>query len=170
MKDKIKILFICHGNICRSPMAEFVLKDMVEKLGIKEQFEIKSAATSTEEIWGPVGNPIYPPAQKELKRRKIGGTSYTNWTTKRAVQVTRQDYNHYDYLLCADSNNIRNTMRITGGDEDGKIQLLLDYAGREGQSIADSWYTGNFERTYEDIVEGCEGFIKFLRDNGKIYY
>lgn len=162
MQNVVKVLFICHGNICRSPMAEFVFKDMVEKRGLKDQFEIKSAATSTEEIWGPVGNPIYPPAQRELKARGIGGTAYTNWKNKRAVQVTRQDYSYYDYLLCADNNNIRNTMRITGGDPDGKIKLLLDYAGREGQSIADPWYTGDFTTTYDDIVEGLEGFLNFL--------
>ena len=165
MQNKVKVLFICHGNICRSPISEFVLKDMVEKRGLKDQFEIRSAATSTEEIWGPVGNPIYPPAQRELTRRSIGGTAYTNWKNKRAVQVTKQDYNYYDYLLCADSNNIRNTMRITGGDPDGKIKLLLDYAGREGQSIADPWYTGDFSTTYDDVVEGCEGFLEFLANN-----
>lgn len=168
MQNKVKVLFICHGNICRSPMAEFVMKDMVEKLGLKDQFEIKSAATSTEEIWGPVGNPIYPPAQKELTRRGIGGTAYTNWKNKHAVQVKKTDYGYYDYLLCADSNNVRNTMRITGGDPDSKIQLLLDYAGRTGQSIADPWYTGNFERTYDDIVDGLNGFLEYLRNNGLI--
>ncbi len=149
-------------------MAEFVFKDMVEKLGIKDQFEIKSAATSTEEIWGPVGNPIYPPAKKELKKRGIGGTPYTNFEGKRAVQVTKKDYNYYDYLLCADSNNLRNTERITGPDFENKIALLLDYSNRPGASIADPWYTGNFERTYEDIVEGLEGFLSYLRENGKI--
>ena len=168
MPDKIKVLMICHGNICRSPMAEFVFKDMVEKRGLKDQFEIKSAATSTEEIWGSVGNPIYPPAQRELKARGIGGTPYTNWKNKRAVQVTKHDYMYYDYLLCADSNNIRNTMRITGGDPDSKIELLLNYAGREGQSIADPWYTGDFSTTYNDIVDGLEGFLKYLATNGAI--
>lgn len=168
MQNVVKVLFICHGNICRSPMAEFIFKDMVEKRGLKDQFEIKSAATSTEEIWGPVGNPIYPPAQRELTRRGIGGTSYTNWKNKRAVQVTKHDYMYYDYLLCADSNNIRNTMRITGGDPDSKIELLLNYAGREGQSIADPWYTGDFSTTYNDIVEGLEGFLKYLATNGAI--
>ncbi len=159
---------VCHGNICRSPIAEFVLKDMVEKRGLKDRFEIKSAATSTEEIWGPVGNPIYPPAQKELKRRGIGGTPYTNWTNKRAVQVTKHDYTYYDYLLCADSNNIRNTVRITGPDQDDKIKLLLDFSNRPGSSIADPWYTGNFTRTYDDVVEGCEGFLYYLEENGML--
>jgi protein-tyrosine phosphatase len=146
-------------------MAEFVLKDMVEKRGIKEDFHIESRATSTEEIWGGKGNPIYPPAQKELRRNNIGNTAYTNFANKRAKQVTKQDYNDYDYLLCADNMNIRNTLKIVGGDSDRKIQLLLDFAineKRHGQSIADPWYTGNFGITYNDIVEGCEGLLDFL--------
>ena len=157
----IKILFICHGNICRSPIAEFVLKDMVEKMGIKDQFEIASAATSTEEIWGDVGNPIYPPAQAELRAHGIGKTPYTNFSGKRARQVTKSDLLHYDYLLCADHMNIRNTLRITGPDKEGKVQLLLDFTNRPG-SIADPWYTNNFDETYRDVVEGCEGFLKHL--------
>ena len=120
----IKILFICHGNICRSPMSEFILKDMVEKRGIKDKFDIASAATSTEEIWNGKGNSIYPPAQAELKKHGIGKTAYTNFSSKRARQVTKQDYNYYDYLLCADSSNIRNTIRITGPDTDNKIKLF----------------------------------------------
>lgn len=143
-------------------MAEFVLKDMVEKLGLCDDFEIRSAATSTEEIWGSQGNPIYQPAKDELKRHGIGKTAYTNFMNKRAVQVTKRDYEYYDYLLCADSMNIRNTKRIVGEDALGKIKLLLDYAGREGESIADPWYTGNFVITYNDIVEGCTGFLKYL--------
>ena len=167
----IKILFICHGNICRSPMAEFILKDMVEKQGIKDQFEIASAATSTEEIWGSVGNPIYPPAQKELRKHGIGTTPYTNFDSKRARQVTRQDYAHYDYILCADAANIRNTTRITGPDTDDKIKLLLDYAAPEsgqGRSIADPWYTGRFDETYEDIITGCTAFLEYLKREGMI--
>ena len=137
MKKKIKVLFICHGNICRSPMSEFVLKDMVEQRGLTEQFEIASAATSTEEIWNGKGNPIYPPAQAELKKHGIGKTAYTNFAGKRARQVTKEDYHHYDYLLCADTNNIRNTERITGADTEGKIHLLLDYADelQEGSQL-----------------------------------
>ena len=144
----IKILFICHGNICRSPMAEFMMKHMVEQRGLKEQFEIASAATSTEECWNGRGNPVYPPARAELKRHGIGNTAYTNFSSKRARQVTQEDYRHYDYLLCTDAMNIRNTLRITGADKDNKIHLLLDYAGRRGQSIADPWYTGDFTQTY----------------------
>lgn len=162
MKDKIKVLFVCHGNICRSPMSEFILKDMVEKRGIKDKFDIASAATSTEEIWNGKGNSIYPPAQAELKKHGIGKTAYTNFSSKRARQVTKQDYNYYDYLLCADSSNIRNTIRITGPDTDNKIKLLLDYTDRKGSSIADPWYSGNFVDTYRDVVEGCEGFLAYL--------
>ncbi len=157
-----RVLFVCHGNICRSPMAEFVFKDMIEKKRLEDCFEVESAATSTEEIWNGKGNPIYPPAKAELRRRGIGNTPYTNFEGKRARQVTRQDYNRFDYLLCADTMNIRNTSRIVGDDTEGKIHLLLDYAGREGQSIADPWYSGNFEKTYDDIVEGLNGFLKSL--------
>ncbi len=158
----IKILFICHGNICRSPMAEFVLKDLVAKRGLSDCFEIASAATSTEEIWGGKGNPVYPPAREELARHGI------DCSGKRAVQVTRRDYDYYDYLLCADSANIRNTIRITGPDRDNKIQLLLDYSSRPGASIADPWYYGNFDETYRDVLEGCEGLLKHLEKTGKI--
>lgn len=165
MPNTIKILFICLGNICRSPMAEFVLKDMVEKRNIKEDFEIASAATSTEEIWSGRGNPIYPPAQATLREHGIGKTAYTNFSNKRARQVTREDYGYYDYILCADRNNVRNTMRITGRDVDDKIKLLLDFATdtrRHGQSIADPWYSGDFGATWNDVNEGCEGFLKYL--------
>ncbi|MCR5692223.1 MAG: low molecular weight phosphotyrosine protein phosphatase [Eubacterium sp.] len=158
----IKILFICHGNICRSPLAEFVLKDLVEQRGLQDQFEIASAATSTEEIWGGRGNPIYPPAQAELRKHGLGKTAYTNFSNKRAVQVTPMDYQHYDYLLCADKANIRNTMRIVGGDEENKIHLLLDYTDRPGASIADPWYTGDFKATWRDVLEGCQGFLDYL--------
>ena len=171
---KIKILFVCHGNICRSPMSEFILKDIVEKRGIKENFEISSAATSTEEIWNGKGNPIYPPAQAELKKHGIGSTSYTDFTGKRARQVKKEDYDYYDYLLCADTNNIRNTFRIVGEDRKNKIHLLMDFAdennwkgsGKEvkvsNRSIADPWYTGNFETTFNDIIRGCYGFLEYI--------
>ena len=149
-------------------MAEFILKDMVEKSGIENQFEIASAATSTEEIWNGKGNPIYPPAQAELIKHNIGNTAYTNFRSKRARQVTREDYAHYDYLLCADSNNIRNTIRITGPDTDDKIKLLLDFTDCPGRSIADPWYSNRFDETYRDIVAGCEAFLKYLETAQKL--
>ena len=156
MKDTIKIQFICHGNICRSPMAEFVLKDMVKKRYIDDQFIISSAATSTEEIWNGVGNPVYPPAKAELAKHGIGCEG------KRAVQVTKADYQKYDYLIVMDANNLRNLRRIIGEDTEGKVSMLLDYAGRPGESIADPWYTGNFTITYDEVVAGCEGLLAHL--------
>ena len=157
----IKVLFICHGNICRSPMAEFMMKDMVEKMGVKDDFLIESAATSTEEIWGGRGNPVYPPAQAELRRHGIGKTPYTDFSAKRAVQVTRADYGKYDYIICAEERNVRNTARITGGDPDGKIMCLLDFSDRP-RNIADPWYTGGFDITYNDIEEGLHAFLRHL--------
>ncbi|MBO4903444.1 MAG: low molecular weight phosphotyrosine protein phosphatase [Lachnospiraceae bacterium] len=157
----IRVLFVCHGNICRSPMAEFMMKDMVEKMGIADDFYIASAATSTEEIWMGHGSPVYPPAQAELKRHGIGKTPYTDFSGKHAVQVTRADYETFDYLLCAESWNIKNTTRITGGDPDGKIKRLLDFSDRP-RDIADPWYTGVFDTTYRDIEEGLKAFLEYL--------
>ena len=137
----IKVLFVCHGNICRSPMAEFIFKEMVKKHGLEDQFLIKSAATSTEEIWNGIGNPVYPPAKKELARHGI------SCDKKRAVQMCRADYEKYEYLIGMDDQNISNMIRIAGGDPG---------------DIADPWYTGEFGRTYEDIVRGCEGLLKHL--------
>lgn len=169
----IRVLFICHGNICRSPMAEFIFKDMVEKAGLIQEFHIESRATSTEEIWGSQGNPMYPPAQAELRKHGIGNTPYTRFTEKRAQQVSKRDYAEYDYLLCADTANIKNTLRIVGPDQEEKIHLLMDFADEKnwkngiinnsGRSIADPWYTGNFVTTYDNIVEGLNGFMKYLR-------
>lgn len=153
----IKVLFVCHGNICRSPMAEYVFKDMVKKEGIAEQFEIASAATSREEIWNGVGNPVYPPAREELARHGISCKG------KRAVQLRKQDYDYYDYLIGMDDWNIRNMMRIVGSDPDKKICKLLDFSG-SGRDISDPWYSGDFVTTYQDIVEGLEAF---LRKTGK---
>ena len=148
-----KILFVCHGNICRSPMAEFIMKNIVKQAGLFGEFEIASAATSTEEIWNGVGNPVYPPAKRELARHGLSCEG------KRAVQVTVRDYHYYDYLIVMDQNNLRNLKRIVGADPDKKISMLLDYAGRPGQSVADPWYTGDFETTYRDVLDGCQGLL-----------
>ena len=151
----IKILFVCHGNICRSPMAEFVMKDLVSKAGLSHEFHIASAATSTEEIWNGVGNPVYPPARKELARHGISCEG------KRAVQLTRADYEKYDYLIGMDSANIRNMLRILGGDPEKKVHKLLTFAGSD-RDIADPWYTGNFSDTYADVEAGCKGLLDSL--------
>lgn len=152
---KIKILFVCHGNICRSPMAEFILKEMVEKRGVADAFYIDSAATSTEEIYHGIGNPVYPPAKAELKKHGISCEG------KRAVQLTKEDYEKYDYLIGMDSYNIKNMLRILGGDKEKKVKRLLDYT-KEPRDISDPWYSGKFDVTYKDIKEGCEAFLEFV--------
>ncbi len=149
----VKILFVCHGNICRSPMAEFMCKDMVSKLGRAEEFEIASAATSTEEI----GNPVHRGAADRLAREGIFAKG------KRARQMTRADYAHYDYLIGMDDWNIRNMVRIAGGDPEHKIYKLLEFAGSK-RDIADPWYTGDFDETYDDISEGLKGMLKRILD------
>ena len=148
----IKILFICHGNICRSPMAEFLLKDIVNKRGLADAFEIASAATSREEI----GNPEHYGTRTKLAQFGISVAG------KHAVQVTKRDYEHYDLLLVMDSNNIRNLRRVLGEDTQNKVHLLLDYTERKGESIADPWYTGDFDVTYNDIMEGLAGLLEQL--------
>lgn len=153
----IKILFVCHGNICRSPMAEFVFKDMVKKRGLEKQFVIASAATSTEEI----GNPVHYGTRNKL--REVGISCFG----KRAVQMRKSDYDIYDYILGMDSWNMRNMMRILRSDPQGKVKLLLDFSDSP-RDIADPWYTGNFEVTYADIVEGCGAFLEYLERNGEI--
>lgn len=157
MPDKIKILMICHGNICRSPMSEYILRDMVTKRGLADQFKIASAATSREEI----GNPVYPPARRKLRENGIDPSGKT------ARQMTKKDYEEFDYILAAESYNIRNIYRITGGDPDNKICRLLDYSDRP-RDIDDPWYTGNFDVTWDDIVEGCEAFLDHLHKTGEI--
>ena len=153
----IKILFICHGNICRSPMAEFILKDLAARAGLTDSFSIASAATSSEEIWNGVGNPVYPPARAKLAEHGI------DCTGKRAVQLTRADYDKYDYLIAMDSANVRNMRRILGGDPENKIYKLLYFAGSD-RDIADPWYTGNFEDTYRDVLAGCEALLRKVRE------
>ncbi len=148
----IRVLFVCHGNICRSTMAESVLTDMVNKRGISHMFEINSAATSREEI----GNPPHYGTVNKL--RKVGIPVVPH----RAVQMTRSDYDDYDYLIGMDTPNIRNMNRIAGGDPDGKIHKLLTFAG-SGADVADPWYTGDFDATYRDVVTGCEAFLAYLK-------
>ena len=148
----VKIMFVCHGNICRSPMAEFILKDMVSRLGIADEFVIASSATSTEEIFRGIGNPVYPPAREELAKHDISCEG------KRAVQLQMSDYSKYDLFIGMDSANIRNMTRMLGGDPDGKIRKLMDYVG--GGDVADPWYSGNFQVTYRDIYEGCTALLE----------
>ncbi len=147
----IRVLMVCHGNICRSPMAEFVMKDLVKKAGLEDCFEIASAATSTEEI----GNPVYPPAKKELADHGIGCAGKT------ARQLRRTDYEQYDLLIGMDGENLRNMRRICGGDPAGKLSLLLDHTDRPGD-VADPWYTRDFKRTWEDVEEGCRSLLREL--------
>ena len=147
----IKIMFVCLGNICRSPMAEFILKDMVKKRGKAADFQIASSATSTEEY----GNPLYPPAERKLSQEGIP-TTYRS-----AVQLKKSDYEKYDYIIAMERRNIESIKRICGGDPDNKVSLLLSFAGRN-DNIADPWYTGNFDAAFDDIVEGCEGFLQYI--------
>lgn len=149
----IKIMFVCHGNICRSPMAEFVFKDLICKKGLNDKFTVASSATSTEEIWNGVGNPVYPPAKRILNSHGISCEG------KRAVQLKKADYDNFDYFIGMDGANIRNMNRILGGDPAGKIYKLLTFAGRS-DDVADPWYTGDFETTYKDVLTGCEGLLQ----------
>ena len=151
MMKKHKILFVCHGNICRSPMAEFVMKDLVRKAGVEDMFEIESAATSTEEI----GNEVYPPAKRKLAEHNISCKGKT------ARQMTRQDYDRFDLLIGMDFWNFRNMNRICGGDPEMKIRLLMDFTD-EPRDVADPWYTGNFEATWRDVSEGCQQLLDYL--------
>jgi len=154
-RAKHKILFVCHGNICRSPMAEFVMKDLVKKAGMDDCFVIESAATSTEEI----GNSVYPPARRKLAEHSISCQGKT------ARQMTRSDYERYDLLIGMDTWNIRNMKNICGGDPERKIMMLMDFTHRSGD-VADPWYTGDFEATWCDVLEGCRALLEsFLRTN-----
>ena len=153
----IRVLFICHGNICRSPMAEFILKDIIKKRGLEDKFIISSSATSTEEI----GNPVHPGTRKKLSSFNI------NTSGKKAVQITKSDYEKYDYIFLMYNNNIRNIKRIIDSDPDNKICRFLDITNNP-RDIADPWYTGNFDETYNDILEGCTAFIEKLESENII--
>ena len=148
-------MFVCHGNICRSPMAEFIMKDLVAKANISHEFYISSSATSSEEIWNGIGNPVYPPARAELSKHGISCDG------KRAVQLKPQDYGNYDLFICMDENNLRNIRRIFKTDPENKIKKLMNYAG-SAKDVADPWYYGNFDVTYSDILTGCAALLKEL--------
>ena len=151
-QPSFRILFVCHGNICRSTMAEFVLKDMVARRGLAAEFEIESAATSTEEI----GNPVHPGTVGELRRHDIGG-----FEKKRARQLRRTDYDAFDLIIGMDEANMRNMDRMLGGDPAGKLHKMLEFAGST-RDVADPWYTGDFDTTYEDVCDGCRGLLGYL--------
>lgn len=148
-------MFVCHGNICRSPMAEFIFKALVKERGLEDEFVIKSSATSTEEIWNGIGNPIYPPAQEELRRQGIP------FEKRRAVQLTRSDLDEYDFFIGMDSANIRNMHRILGEGAEKKIYKLMDFTSRGGD-VADPWYSDRFDIAYSDIYDGCVGLLNKL--------
>ena len=148
-----RIMFICLGNICRSPMAEIIFKDLAEKAGKSDEFAVASSATSNENVWNGTGAEVYPPAKKVLAKHGLstGG--------KRAVQLTVSDYDKYDLFVCMDRYNVRSADRIFGGDKDEKIRMLMDYTDRPGD-VSDPWYSGDFETAYRDIYEGCKGLLK----------
>ena len=148
--NRMRILFVCHGNICRSPMAEFILKALVRARGMEDRYYIESAAVSAEEI----GNPIYPPARRCLSQHGVPFDA-----GKRARQITRADYSRFDRIVCMDSSNLRLLRRIIPDDPDGKIHLLMAYTGT-GRDVADPWYTGDFEEAFQDILEGCDGMMR----------
>ena len=149
-----KILFVCHGNICRCPMAEFILKKLVSDAGLADEFSIASAATSSEEL----GNPVYPPARRKLAEHGISCSGKT------ARRITAADYSQYDLLVGMDNANMRNMNRTFGGDPDSKLKMLMDYTSRPGE-VSDPWYTDNFDRAYTDIEEGCRGLLAALKNN-----
>lgn len=149
----IRIMFVCHGNICRSPMAEFIMKKLVSDVGLQKEFHISSGATSTEEIWNGIGNPVYPPARSELRKHGIFCDD------KRATQLKKSDYDNYDYFIGMDTANIRNMKKILGNDD--KIYKLMTFAGRS-DDVADPWYSGDFQITYKDIYSGCKGLLEYL--------
>ena len=152
VQSMIRILFLCHGNICRSPMAEFIMKDLVKKAGLEQSIQIESAATSTEEI----GNPVYPPARRKLSEHGI------DCSGKRARQLLNSDYEKYDLLIGMDRANLRSMYRICGGDFADKMHLLMDFTDRPGE-VADPWYTDDFDTTWRDVEEGCRGLLRHIQ-------
>ena len=152
-----RIMFVCHGNICRSPMAEFIFRDMLKKQGRSDEFAVSSSATSSEEIICGVGNPVYPPARAELSKHGISCDG------KRAVRLKKEDYDKYDLFLCMDSNNVRNALRIFSDDPENKVKKLLSYCGMD-RDVADPWYSGDFEKTYKDISMALTEFLKNNRN------
>lgn len=154
---RISVLYVCLGNICRSPMAEFILKDKLSKARLLGNFVVESAGTSSEEE----GNPVYPPARAELARHGISCSG------KRARKVCPADYQKFDYILAAEGRNVQACLRIFGGDPQGKVHRMLDYSDRP-RDISDPWYTGDFAAAFRDIEEGAESFLRMLRECGKI--
>ena len=150
-----KIMFVCHGNICRSPMAEFIFKNMLKERGLESDYYVCSSATSSEEIWNGIGNPVYPPARAELLKHGI------KCDGKRAVRLQKSDYEKFDLFIGMDSANICNMRRIFGGDIEGKIHKMMDYTARGGE-VADPWYSGRFDITYRDVSDGCKGLLEDL--------
>lgn len=145
------IMFVCHGNICRSPMAEFIMKDLLLRKNLSDNFTVKSSAVSAEEL----GNPVYPPARAELAKHGISCNG------KRAVRLTKADYDKYDYIIGMDKSNYSGIMRIFGGDPEHKVHLLLDFT-KSPHDVADPWYYGNFDVTYSDIYEGCSSLAEYI--------
>ncbi|MBQ1272198.1 MAG: low molecular weight phosphotyrosine protein phosphatase [Clostridia bacterium] len=154
----MRIMFVCHGNICRSPMAEFIFRDMLKTAGLDHRISVASSATSTEEIWNGIGNPVYPPAREELAKHGLSCEG------KRAVQLQKSDYDKYDLFLVMDENNLRNIFRIFPADPQGKVRKLLDYVG--GGDVADPWFTEQFDVTYGDLLRGCKALLEDLIQNG----
>ncbi len=154
--NKIKLLFVCHGNICRSPMAEFIFLNKIKKLNLESYFYVESKATSDEEIYLGRGNPIYPPVQEILTKHHIPFSK-----EKRACKLLKEDYDKFDYILAMDKNNLRNMLKIFNNDNEHKVKLLLEYISLN-EDISDPWYTRDFERTYLDITRGIDGLIDYL--------
>ena len=149
----LRVLFICHGNICRSAAAQYVMQSLVDQARLSDRILIDSAATSMEEI----GNPVYPPMRRTLEYHGISCRGH------RAKQMTRKDYGAFDYLIAADDENLYYMNRICGGDPEGKFHLLMEYAGRPGAEISDPWYTRDFEQAYRDVEQGCKGLLAYLK-------